>query len=169
MDTNKFKNSSGAYLLRGLFYETTGADKTGVIYTLKDEDHEGYPSLKRLYMEVGDPTEYHFAINHLAGVEHWDRLCESTWFKPYIEQWRRELELRYRAEALNRIIEESKKETSAARFQANKFILDKGWAPSKKDSVGRPSKEAIKQKAIELYEDDKRLQGDYDRILGRAN
>lgn len=158
----------GRPLTRGLFYETTGADKTGVVYTLKDTDHivdgVAFPSLFRLYMEVGDPTEYQFAVTHLNGWEHWQMLSNSTWFKEFADRWRWELELRLRSEAVKRIIEESKEGRS--KFNANKFLVDGGWIP-KEDSkvpVGRPSQERIKQEAERLNDMERQIFEDHERL-----
>src|SRR4051812_9605533 len=100
---NPFRHKTGQRKLKNLFYEQSPADKTGVVYTLKNHDHMGYPSMYRLYMEFDDPTEYSFAIATLDGWDHWEILCECTWFKPYVAKWRKELDVRTRARALNKI------------------------------------------------------------------
>src|SRR5690606_24615232 len=111
MADNKFKNEKGLYLTRSLFYEMTLSDKSLVLYTLKSQDHEGYPSLYQLYMACNDPTEYTFAVSHLDSWSHWEALCECAWFKPYIASWRRELEIRLRSDSLRKIREMAGKET----------------------------------------------------------
>jgi len=164
--TNKFKNSNGVLLLQALFFETAPSKDT-VVYTLKNTDHNGYPSLYRLYMEADDPTEYTFAMEHLDSWEHWEALCNSSFFKPYIEKWRRELEVRQKARALAQIKAES---LSGSRnsFAASKYLLERGWEPKDKDSSkrGRPSKEEIKAKADEIFKDLSRVSGDFDRLKG---
>src|SRR3990167_1337022 len=94
---NPFKNASGARLTQALFYEETGADKSSVIYTLKDQDHEGFPSLYRLYIEMEDILEYEFANKYLDNWSHWEWLTQAGWFKPYVLRWRKELELKIRS------------------------------------------------------------------------
>lgn len=167
--TNKFRASNNARLLKGLFFETTLADKSSVVYTLKDVDHEGFPSLYRLYMEIDDPTEWEVAQQLLDGWEHWEMLCGCTWFKPYVERWRKEVELRFKSKALHKIRVESKT-GSKESFSANKYLLEKGWEPKEasKNGRGRPSKDEIKKAATEIAEADKRLLGDFER-LGLAN
>lgn len=162
----KFKNDSGKFLLRGLFYERVGADKTGVLYTLKDVDHEGFPSLKRLYLEIGDLTEYRFIKECMFSAEHWDALCKCIWFEPEIEMWRRELFLRIQSEALAQIISESKKD-GATKLQASKYLLERGWEPKNTATSkrGRPSKIAIQEAAEDLFSDEQRVKDDYDRLL----
>lgn len=164
---SKFKSSTGQLLLQGLFFEQSPNPDTP-IYTLKDEDHRGLPSLYRLYMETDDPTEYTFATTYLAGWDHWERLCKCGWFKPYIDRWRREVEIRLKARALVAMREEAKNPESKNRFAANKFLLDYDRAPKEKNPRGRPTKQEIQQEATRLAEDSNRLEHDFNRILGRA-
>lgn len=158
---NKFRGENNIRYLKALFYETVNADKSTVVYTLKNEDHMGFPSLYRLYMEMDDPTEYQFAITYLDGWEHWEMLTACTWFKPYVEKWRREIELRVRSQALAKLREAAKegKDTLAA----NKFLLERGWKD--KATKGRPSKDQIKKAADEIAHDEKKINNDFDRII----
>lgn len=153
-------------LLKALFWEEMGSDKSSVVYTLKDQDHEGYPSFYRLYMEIDDPTEWEVSQQLVDGWEHWEMLCNTTWFKPYIERYRKELELRMKSKALVRIRAEAKAATKES-FNANKYVLEKGWEPKadQKNGRGRPSKEEIKKAANEIAATESRLTADFDRIL----
>jgi len=164
---SKFTNESGTRYTRSLFYETTLADKASVVYTLKDQDHKGFKSLYRAYMDTQDLTEYQFATAYLADWQHWVILCELDWFKPYVTRWRQELELSLKAEALQRIIQEARSDRRES-MSANKYLLEKGWEPkpTTKDSVGRPSKEAIRAKAEEMFQDTKRINSDLNRLGG---
>jgi hypothetical protein len=166
--TNKFRSSSNSRLLKALFYETTGADKATVVYTLKDSDHLGYPSLYRLYMETDDPTEYRFATQHLDGWEHWQQLCECTWFVAYADRWRHELEVRMKSKALARIMTEAKT-GGRDSFASNKYLLEKGWEPKEQAKRGRPSKAEIKEEAHKILSTSSRLEEDFFRITGKTN
>lgn len=150
-------------LLKGLFYEMTLADKSSVVYTLKDHDHEGFRSLYRLYMETNDPTEWRFATEFLDGWEHWELLCKTTWFQPYVSRWRKELELRLRSQALSRIMSESKT-ASKESFAANKYLLEKGWEPKDSGRRGRPSKDEVSKAAREIASTNSRLEEDFERL-----
>lgn len=167
---NRFKNDVGAYLLGGMFYEQTLSDKRQVLYTLKDRDHVGYPSLYRLYMEADDPTEYNFAIAHLDGWHHWERLLDCTWFEPFIARWRRELEVRFRARSLLNIREVANNPDAKEQYQANKFLVGQGWKEGgPKRRAGQPSKAEIKTEANRLAQISQNLDDDFERISGRAN
>lgn len=160
----KFRNSTNGRYLKGLFYETTLADKSSVLYTLKDWDHEGYPSLYRLYMEMDDLTEFEFSRAHLDGWEHWEMLCNCEWFKPYVERWRKELTLKTQARALNALKAEAESSSKNA-FAANKLLLERGWVP-KEDSKGRgrPSKDEVRKAADDIAKHNSRLEEDTKRL-----
>ncbi|SHH47151.1 hypothetical protein SAMN05444169_7620 [Bradyrhizobium erythrophlei] len=160
---SKFKNTMGARLTKALFYETTNLDKSSVIYTLKDEDHLGYPSLRQLYLAEGDPTEFKFAVSHLDGWDHWTDLCESSWFKPYLSRWRNELELKIKSAALARIMVEAKT-ASKNSFMANRYLVERAWESRHESKVGRPSKAAIREAAHEQASDAARIAKDFERL-----
>lgn len=161
---NKFRNpASNQRLLRALFFEETGADKSTVLYTLKDIDHLGFPSFYRLYMELDDPTEWKVAQELTDGWEHWEMLCACTWFKPYVTRWRKELELRMKSQALHRIKTEAKT-GSKESFGANKYLLEKGWEPKESRGRGRPSKDEVSRAAHELARADNQLSEDFKRL-----
>ncbi len=165
---SKFKNSNGVFLLKGLFFEQTLLDnRHQAIYTLKDEDHEGLPSLYRLYMELEDPTEWEFSQKYLDGWEHWCALCKCKWFKEYIDRWREELELKFSARAFKNMVAIAKTNGREAAA-ANKYLLDKGWfKPGKEDGkrkVGRPSKELVEKEIKRQAREDLDLAEDLDRI-----
>lgn len=163
-NSNSFKGTSGRRYLKGLFFETTLADKSSVLYTLKEKDHEGYPSLYRLYMECKDPTEYRFATTYLDGWSHWEELCQCTWFQPHLEQWRRELEIRMKSECLLRIMDEADNPLSKDRLRANTYLLEKGWAKPTKNMRGRPSKQEIKEAATEMAREQEQISSDFERL-----
>lgn len=161
----EFRIATGQRKLRGLFFETTLADKTGVVYTLKDRDHEGYPSLYRLYMETDDPTEYTFATQNLDSWDHWEMLCGCNWFKPYVARWRRELEIRAKAKALLAIKALANDPDAKESYQANKFLISGGWKEDKR-RAGRPSKEEISSAAKQMAQEASSLNDDLLRVQG---
>lgn len=165
---SKFRNDRGALLTRSLFFETSNKPELAV-YTLKDHDHEWdgkkYPSLFKIYMDATDPIEYLFATTNLDSWEHWERLVEASWFAPYVERWRKELELKIKATALLKIAEEAKKGGKDA-FTAHRYLLEKKWIPAQSHGRGRPSKEEIRKAANEMAETINSLDEDWKRIGG---
>lgn len=112
------------------------------VYTLKDQDHEYngkvYPSLKRLYLEMEDPTEYEFANTYLINWRHWKRICDNKVLRQYIDEWREELELKLRCRGVKEVIKAAEEGT----FQAAKWLTDKGWDNR---LAGRPTKAEIER------------------------
>jgi len=160
---SKFKDSIGRYFTKGLFWETCKPEnKDWASYTLKEVDHKGLPSLKVLYLKLSTSPgagEYDFAKACLGGWKHWLVLTESAWFKPYLEEWREELEIKVRSEAIKQIAKHAKSEKG---YQASKFLADCGWNLHK---AGRPSKAEVTREAriaanvkSEVDDDLKRLQ-----------
>lgn len=152
--SSPFTRDHGGYLMRSLFLETRNNPDLDPIYTLKDQDKEfqgkTYLSLYRLYMETSDLTEYDFATQYLESWDQWVQLTSKGWFKPYIERWRTELELKLKCEALRRMIKEAV-EGGKNSYNANKFIVERGWVPKETEGSrrGRPSKAEIARKAAE--------------------
>ena len=145
MNKECLRDKMGRPLTQSLFLELGYSDYA--VYTLKDEDYEYngkvYPSLKRLYLDCADPTEYEFALKHLIGWKHWLRISENKVIKKHIEEWREELEVKLRSEGVRNAIEHAKGGT----FQAAKWLADRGWD---KRAAGRPSKEELdKEKKVQ--------------------
>jgi hypothetical protein len=151
-----YTNDIGKYLCKSLFWETRRLDKLSSppIYTLKDKDLvvDGvtYFSLRRLYLETADLTEYEFATKYLDSWEHWELLSNRAWFQPYIKAWRTELEIKLKSEALKRLYKEAV-EGGKNQYNANKFFVEKGWIDKTTEETrrGRPSKQEIARKAAE--------------------
>lgn len=163
---SQFKNNSGTFLTKSLFLETSYEDRSSVQFTLKDQDHDGYRSLYRLYMESDDPTEILFAEEHLGGWAHWEGIKDASWFKPYITRWRYELELRLRAKALRAIRQVANDTYHKQVLEANKFLLTGNWKGEAPRGKGRPSKEQIKEEANAYFQE---TQDDLNRIQAKVN
>lgn len=177
MFTKDSKPANGIRLTRSLFFETNRNFDTreGVRFTLKKRDHSVevngetvvYPSLYRLFLEEDDITEYNFAIKYFGSWDYWDEICNSTWFKPHIANWRRELEARTRARALINIKEMALDPDHKQSFQASKFMLDGDWTlhkNSKRPPRGRPSKQEIENITEEIINEEKTIRKDLERL-----
>ncbi len=166
---SEFKAPSGQRFTKALFYEMNNTGNKDVIkYTLKNKDHivgdQVYISLYLRYLELEDLTEFEFANTYFDDYSHWELLCNSTWFKPFIEQWRKELHLKLSAKALRRIMAESKSNSKEA-IACNKYLLEKGWVPKdQKNTRGRPSKQELEETKKQIIQAEKELEDDFLRI-----
>ena len=162
IDKKRFKDTSGRPMTQSLFLEN-GYDTEKAVYTLKDDDHEHkgilYPSLKKLFLELEDVTEYEFANTYLLGWSHWQRLNKNKLMTKHFAEWREELELSLRSQAIRGIIDMT---ASDGGFQACKWLADKGWD---KRTAGRPSKsEKLKEERQQAALDDE-FTGDVVRMI----
>jgi len=138
------KDSIGRFLTHAMFFETrikaSGYEPT---FTLKEQDHTyediDYVSMRRLYLEMEDPTEYEFAITTLGSWDHWQRLCNSAAIFEHISRWREELETKVRAKAIKAMISTATND-GAKGTTAAKWLATAGW----KEGKGRPSKAKVK-------------------------
>lgn len=135
VDKSAFKDSMGRWITQGLFIDFR-YDETHAVYTLEDQDkiYKGhvYPSLKRLYLEMEDPTEYLFANKHLYSWDHWLALKNNKQLYKEIEKWEEELEIKMRAKGVHALL----KMSEGSNFNAAKWVADGQWTQKR----GRPSK-----------------------------
>lgn len=161
MDKSAFRDSRGNFITQGLFIDFNFDDKFAV-YSMSDEDREYkgvvYPSLKKLYLEESDPTEYRFANKYLYSWAHWQRICANKILGKQIAEWREELEYKLRAEAVKAMREKA----AAGDTTAAKWLSDKGWEGSKR---GRPSKAEIAKNKAKEKEFEKEMAEDLSRIV----
>ena len=145
-----YKDTKGQWRTRSLFKETI--DPTSIAsgwtpeFTLKEQDDDGLPSMRRLYMDIGDPTEYQFAMDVLGSWEHWCKMCESKWFSEHVEKWRAELETKLRSDAVMDLVEIAKAGTGQST-QAAKWLAEGRWKEAserKATKRGRPSKAEVR-------------------------
>lgn len=161
IDKSKFLDNMGKPLTQSLFLEIGYSDYA--IYTLKEDDHEykgkKYYSLKKLYVEMEDPTEYEFANKYLLNYSQWKRLLSNKIIRQHIDEWREELELKLRCRGIKSAI----RSANEGGFQAAKWLADRGWETR---GAGRPSKEEVdreKKFQARISED---FQADVVRLFG---
>lgn len=146
VDKTKMLDTSGRPITQGLFLEMGYSEFS--LYTFKDNDHEYkgtvYPSIKKIYLEMEDTTEYEFANTYFLGWKHWQRICENKMLRAHIDEWREELELKLRARAIKQMMDLA----TTGSYQASKWLADRGWDVR---AAGRPSK-AEKQKLAAINE-----------------
>ncbi len=159
----KFKDASGNWITQSLFLEYQYKEIYAV-YTLSEEDKEYkgtlYPSIKKLYLDICDPTEYEFAQKCFGGWEHWKRLQKNKYLRPYINKWREELEIKLVSQGVRTLIEKS----NEGGISIAKWLADKGWQPRRK--AGAPSKEERKVFEDEVAKEVLETNADWKRISG---
>lgn len=165
---NKFKSEIGSHILKPIFFEHDNSDHLYSVFTLKDQDHtwkgQTYPSLRRLYVEMEDPTEYEFAVTYLDSWTHWKKITQASFFQEHLKEWREELEVRLRARALNRMKVRASSDSKDS-FAADKILLAGGWkTPEEKSQVGRPTKEKIAAEANKLFSEHSEFDKDFERL-----
>lgn len=120
----------GRYLTQGLFYETR-SEGYSPLFTLKDYDYQvgsvTYISLKRLYLEIADPTEYKFATEVFGNWNQWLAITNSGMLMEYITKWREELEIKLASLAINAMINTAITEGSKGTAAA-KYVAERGWS-----------------------------------------
>lgn len=161
IDKSKLVDGMGKPLTQGLFLEI-GYNTDYAIYTLKENDYtykgRVYPALKRLYLLEEDPTEYTFATKYLLGWNHWKRMCENNQIRKHVDEWREELELKLRSQAIRDM--QNLCASESGNFSAAKFLADRGWD---KRAAGRPSK-AEKERNLRI---EQRLDDEFNNDVAR--
>lgn len=152
---------------QGLFLELSYTDTSNVIFTLKYQDHvhhgNTYLSLPKLFLSMvpDDPTEYDFAQAIFGEWDFWKLLSDSPKVKPYVEKWRREVDVILMSKGIKGIIEEAA-EGGRSKFTAAKWLADKGWraeTPQERKRKARDEEDReIETRAFDSVEEDlKRL------------
>ena len=164
---SKYKDLSGAARFRtmSLFKETIQAPtkvRYNYVFTLSTEDKD-VPSLHRLFVEMEDPTEYEFAIEHLGSWPHWLALKQCEWFKPHYEQMRNELEIRLRSKAI-KILADIANAGTPASAQAAKWLAEGTWNKEQTKRKGRPSKDDISNELKRLAKAESEVNEDAMRL-----
>lgn len=138
----------GRFRTTSLFWETRRTEEVTPLFTTKDRPHTvlnkdksslvTYPSLKQIYMSYSHAPglEYEFALDVFGSWECWDRLTRSM-VKDVIQQWRDELTIKLKADALKKMMIASL-EASGSGVAAARYLADEGYTIKK---VGRMTKE----------------------------
>lgn len=162
---NKFKSNNGSLLFKPLFLEfSRDEERDRVLYTIKDEDvSPQIKSLKKLYLEQEDLSEYTFASLYFNDYNHWERLTKFYWFAPVVDKWRRELEVKIRSEALRKLVEIAKGNSPQAAA-VNRYLAEGKWKDKpKKDKVYPKSKK--EKDSLGLVDN---IDDDFDRLISKV-
>lgn len=86
--------------------------------TTRDDQSNGTLSVYLLFMQCA--TEYEAALVIMGSLTSWTDMCEKTWFKPLIERWRIEMNLRDIAIGKGALI----KQASGGNAAAGKSLIE---------------------------------------------
>lgn len=172
-------NLKGGYtnmlLTESLFKERNKSNYSKTIFTMAEQDDvpRGLYSFYRLYMEIGDMTEYEQAMQLLGSTQHWERICRCPWFKPLLKKCRTDLKNKERSSAIEQIKQTAvNTESDSIRLQALKFLAKEGVELLDKEPKvqkagrGRPSSAEREGELKRVSVEEKELQDDYERIFG---
>lgn len=156
-----FKDVMGRLRTQSLFQEFKDPGYPA-FFTLREEDYTDqdgntYVSLRRLYMEAEDPTEYAFAQRAFGSWRHWDRIRHLQWFRPHWEDWKAELDIRLRSAGVEALISEAR----AGSVPAARFLAQGEYRPKKR---GRPSSEEVLGERKRMAAEQADLDEDAERI-----
>jgi hypothetical protein len=161
VDKALLRSSNGIMKTEGLFIESaskinsmTNRLAATPIYTLKDYDKPGYPSMYLIYIDC--VTEYEAAMKLLGSYRHWKKLCQSTMFIEYLEEWREERKARDEAVARTTLLAS----VVDGNVSAAKTIMDE----SKRKGAGRPSKVEVAGEMSRAVKDQAHLENIVDRM-----
>lgn len=131
-------------------------------YISKEKSTSEYIALKEVYMAIGDVTEYEFAIKVFGSFRHWKQLTKLAWVKDHVAEWREELAIKLKSQAVRGIVElvdeEWVKETT--KLQGLKWLAQSEFAEK---TTQTKQKKAEKQDRItrgvsmEIQDDFERL------------
>lgn len=130
-------------LTNQLFYENY-TDNSKAIFTLKDRDFADptgklYTSLKKLFLEASDPTQYTFATIVFGSWQVWKKIRSCKLMRDVLQEWQEELEIKMRSQAQLKIVEISNSDANSS-LQAAKYVDQEVF---KRHRRGRPSKEEV--------------------------
>lgn len=147
---------------KALFEEfNDGTLQATPIYSLKE--------FHRVFVEVGDLTEYKAALALTGSWPAWERI-KRNWkaFSSILDVWKEEIRVAKTSAALGKINELITEGTDAVALSAAKWIADQQF--NKKTEAARSSLQKAKERralsdAADIPEDDlRRIQSMFDRI-----
>lgn len=155
--TAQMKSDGGIWLTRALFLETSVSNPHNILFTLKEENHEGYQSFPNIYFALteNDPTEYEFAMTVFGSWEHWNVVADSSMLKPVMVKLREEKNVRQKAKAVKFMLDEVSTKGKSS-FAAAKLLLGKPWEDRLTPVTPADAKKAVvARRKAKVAEDDK--------------
>lgn len=160
MKREDFLDSRGQFRTTSLFRETIShaAKEAGYtpIFTLREFEMNGLPSLHKMFMEDKDPTGYTTCMRTVGVWRYWCQLWRNKELKVHMDVWVEELEVRLVADAI-------KKLRAQKGVSAQQWLARRGWNTEVR--AGRPTKEKVAGELKRDKELTKMLEDDANRII----
>ena len=160
VDRSKFRHDYG-FRTSSLFrdHPTKAVEPEFCMFYINREfSNDEYIALKEVYMQIADPTEYEFAMVVFGSFKHWKLLSDLFWTKDKVAEWRDELEIKLKSQAVLGIADMAYdpeiKETT--KLQSLKWLASSEFAEKKtKTAKAKEEKEqAIVSGVIDNVRDD---------------
>ncbi len=150
---DQLHSTQGHRLTRSLFKETCKPGDEPIM-TLSRNPKDDLVQLAPIFLEYVtlDPSEYEFAVHVFGSFSHWKIIAESTWMRPYIEEWRMEADVRRKSIAFRQIADEAQGKGRSS-YSAAKFLIEEPWKDKRKKAV-KETAEKTSTKASEGVQED---------------
>jgi len=170
LPVEKRKDVMGRYRTQSLFLETnnTSEDPMFTLYSSVDKKKDGktYISLRQMYLDFEDITEYEFVMTIFGEWNHWLKLTRNALIGREIREWRKELEIKLRSKAIKEIAKESDK-GGASGISAAKWLAEGRWKSADRGK-GRPSKKGNESEEDIHARISAETKEDLERITGKT-
>jgi len=173
---NKFKGRNNVWKTMGLFADVllqsqrTDYDLDQAMFWLNDRMIEGdsRPVFRDLYLQLKDPTGVRAAQLYLDGFTHFEYvMAMAPWFKEAVEQWNREIDTMFKAEALERVRSLAEgAEGEAVMLAANKYLANGEYNKDRGPKRGRPSAREVEGELKRQARSVSVVDADFQRMKG---
>lgn len=151
---NKFKGGNNVWMTMGLFADVLLASQRPdlnldrCMYWLEDKtiENDPRPVFRDLYLKLKDPTGVKAAQLYLDGYSHFEFIMEAApWFKEAVTRWNKELDMLFKAEAIQRVRDLAEGAAGeAVQLAANKYLANLEYNKDKVTSKrGRPTAKEV--------------------------
>jgi len=150
-------STKGHMRTSSLFVEKAALERKPFLSLRAQHQTETGISLRDYFIHytINDPTETVFAEEVFGEWRFWENLLKCKWFTPYVEDWRREADIKRKAMAFQAILKEIK-EDGRSSFTAAKYLIEEPWKEKTKASKAK-TKETTKEAYNSISSDIERL------------
>lgn len=133
-----------------------------LFYMGREFSDDQYIALKEVYMQIADPTEYQFAMAVFGSMRHWNEISDLVWTRDRVAEWRKELEIKLRSEAIMGIIDlvDDPETKETTKFQSLKWLAQSEFA--EKETASTKKKKIKEAKVKDAVVDT--ISSDFERL-----